>query len=452
MVTKEVLFVGLTLGAFVLFLQPIYSQRAENLLVDPEISSLGKLLKRSDRFCAENLETEHTNNPHHWQAEGANSTLRQVLIFVRHGDRTPTEFAPRDPIKDDPFWKFHGLGHLTNIGKARQSLLGRLVRYRYNLFLGRSVNRHLRATWSSGELRCIESAEALLSSFLSLDMPDSSDAAKLVWDEYNDNPLAHMWQPVSVRSAPPSMDGMLAAMNCKVMKGLIPDVYKQSERAKQVMADLEPLSERLDAEIDLKLDGFYKVIVAADLALSESVYFPNEMDATLREAKKELVDATDALFEVMQEPELFRRLATGLVTNDIIGNMRLMQQGQSDKTSKIIHYSSHDVNLAILLGTFGLWPQVNKRPDYAANLVLELHEQDSDWFVRFFYMQAVPSPWLELKMPDCQQTDSEGRCSLDSVERLIQKYRLTNWVQWMSECDNDYTKLYPFEENMFDKL
>lgn len=383
------------------------------------------------------------------EAEGASTTLRQVLLLHRHGDRTPVVFDPEDPLAKEPFWAFHGLGQLTNRGKARLYLLGKMMRTRYDKFLKGKVNKNERISRSSGVLRCIESAQTFLASFLSLNESSSDDAPKLVWDR-RVNILAQLWQPVNIQSVPAKLDAMLAeSAECKAFTNEQENVIENSAEAQQMYVDYKYEKTILENSIGRKVTRFYMWMWSASLIEVERSYFADKMKFELINIYDRLMEAGSKAMGLYASTVKARRLRSGLLMGDMIRNMILFRDtGNQANTmaKKFLHYSAHDLTLVTVLSMLDMWNKFPSHPDYGSNLSLELHhdEQSDEWFVRFFYMSPVPSAPNELHLPNCESDHPKSRCTLDKFQQIMQPYTIDSWKDWMKECGNDYDNLDPY--------
>lgn len=389
-----------------------------------------------------------------WLADGSATTLRQVLFIHRHGDRTPIVFPSGDDLAKEPFWSFHGLGQLTHRGKARLHLLGAMIRARYNKFLGYSVNKEHRISRSSGALRCIESAEVFLSGFLALDTSNCTDSTQLIWDK-DTNGISQLWQPSSIQSTPASIDGMLAeSAVCDRLQQEYDEVIDKSELVRKINDDYKNEAKILEETINSKTDRFYKWFWASSLMEVERSYFPDKMKPEILSIYDRVEKAGELAMTAYQSTIISRQLRGGLLLNDIIKNMKTMRdisssgsRGEMPNLKKFVHYSAHDLNLVVLLGIFENWNNYPKRPDYASNIAIELHEANNEWYVRIFYMPRVPEKPIELYLKGCHKNDvplSETRCTLDQFERLMQPYLIESWQSWMLKCQNNLTLIDPY--------
>lgn len=376
-------------------------------------------------------------------ADGQETTLRQVLILHRHGDRTVIDMPSKDNLKDEPFWKLHGYGQLTNKGKTRLYLLGQMMRRRYDKFLNHSVNKNERFSRASGSLRCIESAQVFLASFLALNVEMSNDAKELVWDS-SSNELSRLWQPASIQTVSSSIDGMLA--ESAVCKNLDRE-YKKIDRssgALKLLVNYKEQAEALHSSYDFVIEEFYYWFWASSLLEVERTYFPNKMKKEILAIYDKVQEAGNKAIALYQSTHTSKRLRGGLLINDIVTKMEKRRRGAAD-VKKIYHYAAHDLTIVILLAMIDEFISDGSfKPDYASTLLFELHEDsDHQWYVKVFFMREVPSIPTELKLDSCEK-DEKGRCSIEKFAGLIEKYRITSWTDWMKECDNSLENADPY--------
>lgn len=402
-------------------------------------------------FESDTLDIDHCSyrNFTHLAVDDQDTTLRQVLLIHRHGDRTPITFPPKDPLANESFWKFHGYGQLTNRGKSRLYIMGQLTRKRYEKFINKSVNKNIRLSRASGALRCIESAQVFLSSFLPLNAQDSPDAETLVWNSGCDK-IGNLWQPVSIQTMAIPLDGMLAeGSECNALMNEYDNVINKSEEVELINQRYQDEADILEKVMGFQFDFFYKWFWASSQIEVERSYFGDRVDARILNIYDQVQEAGRLALLAYQSTIKSKRLRSGLLINDMIENMKkyrhqTLNPGSEELTKKIIHYSSHDLNLLTLIGVFGNIDRFPFRPDYASNIILELHQDDQDWFVKFFYMPHVPSKLFQMHIDTCESNHPKKRCTLDKLEQVMQPYIVKNWMSWMKECENDMSKVDPY--------
>lgn len=399
--------------------------------------------------------TDHKHqSPYLGQPEPDLETLKQVLFIHRHGDRTPIQFPVQDPLRNDPIWDFYGGGQITNRGKARLHLLGQMIRDRYDKFLNGSVNKNIRISRSSGSLRCLESAQVFLASFMGLGDPERHfDANKLIWN--SSQPLARLWQPVNIQSMPAKMDALLAeSAVCDKLESEYTDNINRGPEARQLFKDYAEEAELLRRLLGYKMEHFREFFWASSQIEVEKSNFPDRVNPELVAAFPRIEEAGHKAMSLYQSTLITRRLRCGLLINHMIKQMKDMK-ANGDKPLEplksdlkpFVHYSAHDLNLVVLLGIWDNWQRFQRRPDYASNMLLELHrdKKENEWFVKILYMPRVPHELIELHIPACESGHPKSRCTLEKFEEIMQIYSVVSWQKWMGECNNSYDSLDPYE-------
>ncbi|XP_060005831.1 prostatic acid phosphatase isoform X4 [Lagenorhynchus albirostris] len=117
--------------------------------------------------------------------------LRFVTLVFRHGDRSPIETFPNDPIKESS-WP-QGFGQLTQLGMEQHYELGQYIRKRYEKFLNKSYKHEQVFVRSTDIDRALMSA---MTNLAALFPPEGIS----VW-----NPSLP-WQPIPVHTVPVSED------------------------------------------------------------------------------------------------------------------------------------------------------------------------------------------------------------------------------------------------------
>lgn len=385
-----------------------------------------------------------SHGPSFWRASDQ-GTLRQVLLVHRHGDRTPFQFHPEDPIGKEAFWTFHGLTQLTNRGKARLYMLGKIMRQRYNVFLGGSVSKSQVKTRSSGSQRCIESAQAFLASFLALDMDRSLDAARLRWDEPS-NRLAQRWQPASIQTLAAKMDGMLnVGARCRSLRDEIERI-DESEDNRQLSEEFKHEMEVVNREFRFNIDRYDKWLWTESKLEVVQSYFGPKLSPALLAAYHRISQASFQAARMHQASPKVRRLGAGLLINDLLANMEAIRAAnKSPSAKKFVHYSAHDTTIIYLLGLLENLDHFPHMPDYGSNIAFELHEEQGEWFIKIYYMPHVPSKPVRIHLNACEG-HPKSRCTLDKFAELMQKYRIASWADWMQECGNPLDSVNPYEQ------
>lgn len=243
-------------------------------------------------------------------------------------------------------------------------------------------------------------------------------------------------------------------MRALTVKQWTKNAIDSSPEAKRINEEYKREAEVLQRVLGFNMDHYYMWFWASSVIEVERSYFKSKMNPEVLEIYDRLQKASDLALGIYQSTLKSKRLRAGLLINDMINNMknfRDLTQNVSSVDSnfvkKFVHYSAHDLNIVVLLGMFNSWDKFPTRPDYASNLLLELHQDQNEWFVKIFYMPHVPMKLHELHLEDCEQVDPKGRCPLHKFDSLMQKYKVDSWQNWMKECKNDLSQVDPYAPN-----
>lgn len=380
-----------------------------------------------------------------YSARGQESTLRQVLIIHRHGDRTPIKIHSEDPLANEPFWQLHGLGQLTNRGKARIHLLGRLMRQRYGKFMKGSVSKSMILSRSSGVNRCIESAQLFLSGLIPLNVSDSPEGKALNWYSGCEE-VGELWQPASIQTMSKTIDGMVAEGRCKELKMEYERIDK-SRTAQAIYKGFSNEAKVVRQALGYEIDIFYKWFWASSETAIERSYFHDKLDPRIVAIYDKLQEAGKLAWIAYQSTIKSKRLRSGLLIKDMVEHMKRSRRQRSvgEIPRKFIHYSTHDINVFTLLGVLGNVGKFPFAPGFGASIIAELHEGDNgEWFVKFFYMPQVPSKLYPIHVEGCEYNHPKKLCTLDSLEEVMKPYIIKDWISWMQECKNNLDNIDPY--------
>ncbi|XP_063634428.1 lysosomal acid phosphatase-like isoform X2 [Cydia splendana] len=197
-------------------------------------------------------------------------TLRLVIIFFRHGARTPNTSYKTDPFKAYQ-WP-EGLGGLTNTGKLQLYELGKKYRSYYANFIDEEYYEKDVQVRSSDKSRCLMSAATFLAGLY-------PPAERQIW-----NPEL-LWQPIPIHSLPTHLDNIVASTKpCKVWKAMYEELLEKSNKDAKYTKLFEYLSNHTaqDMHSVLEVDFLYSTFLSqqeAGLKIPEWTknYFPNQM-------------------------------------------------------------------------------------------------------------------------------------------------------------------------------
>ncbi|XP_013196183.2 prostatic acid phosphatase-like [Amyelois transitella] len=337
-------------------------------------------------------------------------TLRLVVIFFRHGARTPTHTYKSDPFKNYQ-WP-DGLGSLTNVGKLQLYELGKKYRSYYANFIPEEYYEKDVYIRSSDKSRCMMSAYTFLAGLY-------PPTERQMW--HPEIP----WQPIPVHSLPRELDNIVAgSKKCK----LFTEMYEELKTEK----DLEPrFSELFDylskytnqsMRSVLDVDFLYSSMLAqqeAGLKLPEWTknVFPNKMRTPFMLS-----------LALLSYNESLHRLQVGPLLGEI--RQHFKEAESHENTDRTLYlYSGHDVNVVSLWRALG--HEELLEPEYGASIVLELHEEveQESFFVKAFYRNntKVEVP-MELRLPFCDDP-CPYPMFIKHLDKLVPE-------DWEAECQN----------------
>lgn len=213
--------------------------------------------------------------------------------------------------------------------------------------------------------------------------------------------------------------------------------------------------------LNFKVDYFFKWFWGSSLIEVEREYFADKMEPKIMAIYDRMQEAGNQAMTVYQSTVRAKRLRAGLLINDMVTNMKSFRDqhhersdlagvshsrpvDDSQPTKRFLHYSAHDLTIAVVLGMLDMWRQFPFRSDYASNIELELHEEAGEWYLKLFYMPHMPGQLHELHLEQCERGHPKARCTLERFEQLMSPYMIDSWQSWMKECKNDLTKIDPY--------
>ncbi|XP_011267548.2 venom acid phosphatase Acph-1 [Camponotus floridanus] len=329
--------------------------------------------------------------------------LKLINVIFRHGDRTPDnngyELFPTDPYLNYSFFPT-GLGQLTNNGKKREYELGQALRSRYEDFLGNLYLPKLVVGHSSDYDRTKMSLQLVLAALF-----PPTDRRQQWNADLN-------WQPIPVTYVSRIDDNFYLSDECpkfldeygRILN--LPEIKKEMSRFKNIMSKLTELTgKKIEKPLDLYY--LYHTFVAEssmNLTLPEWAYdyFPDGP----------LFDTIVLSYNIASYTSLIRKLYAGPMIRAIFNNM-ITEKNPIPSNTKLYLYSGHESNIAAMLHAFKLYkPHV---PEYSSAVILELLEQNKQYYVKFLYYRGIPPIFDELQIPGCEML-----CPFDKFSYLIQ--------------------------------
>ncbi|XP_054156874.1 prostatic acid phosphatase-like, partial [Oppia nitens] len=348
-----------------------------------------------------------------------NKRLKHVFVIHRHGERTPDYTYPNDPYGSvDKYWP-DGWQQLTKKGKQRMYSLGKYIRKRYKNFLGDSP-REVYARSSSKD-RCLESVGLVLSALY-------PPVGRWKWD----GQLGQHWQPIPIITVRFCEDGMLNPRSYCPTADRDRKQISKSKPVNELMAKHRNLLQYVSDKCGVQLDDWsagmlYNTLEIQKLHNLGPIGWLNQTIYRMLREFHEMVFIFDA------NTRLQKRLRAGLLLKDITDRMR---QSISDRnySHKIALYSTHDIQVALLLNTLNVYDKRNIR--FGATIIIELYQlndrpQQQQYGVEVYYLNVTESEQpYKLYLNRCHQRGGQV-CHLDDFVRSVQTYIPDNWLD---EC------------------
>ncbi|XP_012275172.1 prostatic acid phosphatase-like [Orussus abietinus] len=344
-----------------------------------------------------------------------------VNILFRHGDRTPVDPYPNDPYNNESLWPVP-FGQLTNTGKHQQLLLGRWIRKRYSHLLSEEYSPYDVYIRSTDVDRTLMSAEANLAGLY----PPKGDQ---VWDNMS-------WMPIPVHTIPEKQDFLLAGKkycsryNYELAKVLASEEMKKiNEENRKLYAYLTEKSGKSVASLE-EVEYIYNILYI------ESLYNKTLPEWTKSVFPDKLKPLAAESFKTPAYNKILQRLKSGPLLGEMIEHMVLKSKKTLSPHRKLWMYSAHDITVANMLMTLGLFQPHS--PPYAASVMIELRvNSKNQYFVTVLYRNSTEDPIL-MTLPGCI-----AECPLSQFIRLTKDVIPTNWEK---ECSAEWEK-YEYSVN-----
>lgn len=325
-------------------------------------------------------------------------TLVSLVTFTRHGERTPIEKYPKDPLNIK--WPV-GPGQLLKNGKVHLFKFGQLLRERYSNFLSHRYDEtdiHIRATDVD---RVIMSAMSCLAGLY----PPEGDQ---IWYELI------KWQPIPVHIVEPYLVVNYNRDYCQNYTNLWRDYAKTS---KQFDDDRhKELYKYLEENSGLNMTDLWHSVDVRDIlnVQNENGYKIPEWAESVFPLR--LYNNTAEIFASLTATEDMKRMCSGPFLYNVVNHFKNVSNEQNN-TQKMQMFFAHDTNVICLLGGLGvLKPHI---PNYGATILFELHNIDGAFIVRVYYMTALNNI-EQLDVPNCGK-----ECKLDDFEEALKHVLMT---------------------------
>uniref|UniRef100_A0A9L0IM01 acid phosphatase n=1 Tax=Equus asinus TaxID=9793 RepID=A0A9L0IM01_EQUAS len=305
--------------------------------------------------------------------------LKFVTLVFRHGDRSPIETFPNDPIKESS-WP-QGFGQLTQLGMEQHYELGEYIRTRYGKFLNETYKREQVYIRSTDVDRTLMSA---MTNLAALFPPEGVS----VW-----NP-GLPWQPIPVHTVPLSED-----------------------------RDFIETLPKLSGYHGQDLFGIWSKVY--DPLFCESVHnftLPSWATEDAMTKLRELSELSLLSLYGIHKQEEKSRLQGGVLVGEILNHMKSATQPSNHR--KLVMYSAHDTTVSGLQMALDVYNGI--LPPYAACHLMELYSEAGEYFVEMYYRNETQHEPHALTLPGCTPS-----CPLTKFAELVAPVIPQDWS---TEC------------------
>ncbi|XP_043470001.1 venom acid phosphatase Acph-1-like [Leptopilina heterotoma] len=317
----------------------------------------------------------------------SNLQLKQVNVLFRHGDRTPDTLYPGIPYTNEDYFPA-GIGGLTNHGKLRAFKFGETLRQRYNDFLGSTyITRDVVAQSSDFE-RTKMTLQLVLAG---LYPPDGLQTWK---NDLN-------WQPIPFRSIYPiTKDYIFRRFDvCQRYLEEEKRILNLSEVTKR-LSRFNYLIKNMTNETKKNLtDVAHLRIFYCNLVCLKAMGFKLPQWAKNNHLQNDLLSAAIASFDLMSYNNELKKINGGGFVKIFTENMLAVKNQTSKATSKINLYSGHDMNILALYSALNLGK--SHISEFSSAIIVELHQQETNYYVKIWYFLGVPSEMKQMQIPNC---------------------------------------------------
>ncbi|XP_022198711.2 lysosomal acid phosphatase [Nilaparvata lugens] len=343
-------------------------------------------------------------------------TLKYVVVYHRHGARSPTKTYKKDPYSDwRKYWPM-GWGQLTLEGKEQMYDMGIRLWKRYSRFVDKFTVQTVRVESSDAD-RCLMSAQLVLAGLF------PPTAADQIWKK------DFHWQPIPVHSTPKVYDRKI------IMKAPCPRYTAEFNKVLQQSINNATDEDKLlfalltkDTGMDVKsirqVESIYSILHIQD---GVGLPLPSWTKSIYPDALKE---RTKDSMSLSTYNTLMKRLHVGPWIKELFerlhnATVKAADSSKANSTMKMTIYSGHDMGLIAVWRAFDFPGKI--LPNFGATFLFELHHINNENIVKILYYnktsQAEPH---ELQIPHCGHP-----CLLTDLHKNMEYLMPVDWEQ---EC------------------
>lgn len=324
--------------------------------------------------------------------------LELVQVLFRHGERAPLakEMYPNDPYNESSYEPW-GVAQLTNVGKMREYRIGRMLRKRYDKFLGDLY----RPQDVYGRSTDIDRTKMSLYLALAGLYPPSKAQS---WHQ------TLPWLAIPTHYAPERLDILLKPQSCPKYAKALEDAREIKEiRDKTAAFDdvLKYLTVKTGMEIS-SLSAAYEIYNLLTAQKNMNLTLPEWCTDDIYSKMQDIVALE---YEIRSYTPQLKRLNGGALIQTFIKNMDI--SGERNNPRKIYLYSGHEVNVAAFTRAHGI--NEPRLPDYGSAIILEkLRNPQGQLFVKMILWTGVTEKLITFKLKDCDEI-----CPIESYLKIV---------------------------------
>uniref|UniRef100_A0A1W7R8D5 Putative lysosomal & prostatic acid phosphatase n=1 Tax=Aedes albopictus TaxID=7160 RepID=A0A1W7R8D5_AEDAL len=331
--------------------------------------------------------------------------LKQVHVVFRHGQRTPADTYPNDPLVNNTFTPY-GWGQLTNFGKRSLYDIGIWLRKRYAKLLGKLYFSDKIFAQSTGVSRTQMSIELVLASLY----PPVDTVQE--WNKDLN------WQPIPFFSEPLDQDTLLLVRkSCPRYHEALMEIMESTEVQQYLISNQElfdnlTIITGMDIRTPDDVQSLYSTLKAEaefGLALPEWTkdYYPDK-----------LLPLTTFGYVLNVYNDELKRLKGGPFLKKTISEWEAVMASDvtPSKNKKMFLYAGHDSTVVNILSAFNVWKE--QVPGYAIMALFELYKnrRTAEYSVRVYQKNVGELP-ISLEIPGCSKY-----CPVEKLKKLLDSH------------------------------
>ncbi|XP_014616757.1 PREDICTED: venom acid phosphatase Acph-1-like [Polistes canadensis] len=326
-------------------------------------------------------------------------SLELVQVLFRHGERAPLakEMYPNDPHHGSSYEPW-GVAQLTNEGKMREYSIGKMLRQRYNDFLGDLYHPKDVYARSTDIDRTKMSLQLVLAGLY----PPS--------DKQNWNPDLP-WLAIPTHYAPERVDNLLRPQACPMYEEALEEVrqLKEIRDKSEVYTDvLKYLTNETGMNVKT-LTAAYEIfnLLAAQKAMNLTL-----PEWCTENIYKKMEDIVFLEYEIRSYTATLKRLTGGMLIRQFIENMNITRN-KRENPRKIYLYSGHEINIAAFTRAHDI--HIPKLPSYGSTIIVEkLRNIEGKLFIKMLLWTGVSEQLITLKLKNCDEI-----CPIDTYLDIV---------------------------------